>query len=184
MIIGDRVRLRAIEKTDLPQFTVWLNDPEVQLGLNMFLPLSLEDENQWFEENQKKPRYERSLAIEIQPDDREGEWVFAGSCGLFAFDWRVRKAEIGLHIGRKEYWNQGFGTRVMELLLNHGFNTLNLNRLDLRVFAHNPRAIRVYQKVGFREEGLLRQAHYHNGHYIDVHIMGILKSEWIEQKER
>jgi RimJ/RimL family protein N-acetyltransferase len=66
----------------------------------------------------------------------------------------------------------------MRLLLRHGFETLNLNRIFLRVYSHNPRAIHVYQKVGFVEEGILRQAHFHNGDYKDVHIMSVLRSEW------
>jgi RimJ/RimL family protein N-acetyltransferase len=180
MITGDKVRLRGIEKEDLPHFVRWLNDPEVQKGLNIFLPLSHEDEKAWFEENQKKPPYEKALAIEIQPDKLQGDWIFAGACSIFGFDWRVRQAELGIHIGLKQYWDQGFGRRVMELLLKHGFQTLNLNRLMLRVFAHNPRALHVYKKVGFTEEGILRQAHYHDGKYVDVHVMSILRSEWEE----
>jgi RimJ/RimL family protein N-acetyltransferase len=177
MIIGENVRLRAIEKEDLPNFVRWLNDPDVREGLSMYAPLSLEDEKSWYEENQKKPPYERTMAIEVKPDEEE-DWMFVGACSLFGFDWRVRLAEIGIHIGEKRCWNQGYGTSVMRLLLRHGFETLNLNRIFLRVYSHNPRAIHVYQKVGFVEEGILRQAHFHNGDYKDVHIMSVLRSEW------
>lgn len=179
MIYGKRVRLRAIEKEDLPQFVAWLNDPEVRRGLSNVIPFSLTSEEKWFEDLQEKPPPEQSLAIEIQPEEN-GEWVFVGGCGFFDFDWRVRQAEVGIHIGEKKYWDQGFGTRVMRLLLKHGFDTLNLNRISLRVKDNNPRAIRAYEKVGFVEEGLLRQAYFYGGEYVDMHLMSVLRSAWEE----
>ncbi|OQY35129.1 MAG: hypothetical protein B6243_04965 [Anaerolineaceae bacterium 4572_5.2] len=178
MIYGENIRLRAIEKEDIPNFVVWLNDPEVRRGLSIFLPLSLTAEEKWLEELQKKSPYEQPLAIEIQPHGEEDEWVFVGNCGLFDLDWRVRQAEVGIHIGEKLYWNQGFGTKAMQLILKHGFETLNLNRLYLRVHADNPRAIRAYEKTGFVKEGVLRQAHFFEGEYVDVWLMSVLRSEW------
>ena len=183
MIYGESVRLRAIEKADLPKFVAWLNDPEVRQGLSINVPFSLTAEEKWFEANEKNPPNERALAIEIQPEGEEGEWVFVGSCSLFDFNWQVRQAEIGIHIGEKKYWNQGFGTRVMQLLLKHGFETLNLNRISLRVHEDNPRAVRTYEKAGFVKEGVLRQARFHKGKYIDVRLMSVLRSEWKERKK-
>ncbi len=178
MIYGKNVRLRAVEKEDLPNFVAWLNDPEVRRGLSVHIPFSLTAEEKWFEENEKKSPNERTLAIEIQPEGQGGEWVFVGGCGFFDFDWQVRQAEIGIYIGEKKYWNQGFGTHVMRLLLKHGFETLNLNRISLRVHEDNPRAARSYEKAGFIKEGVLRQARFYGGEYIDVRLMSVLRSEW------
>jgi RimJ/RimL family protein N-acetyltransferase len=177
MIKGDRVQLRAVDKDDLTRFVGWLNDPEVRQGMSLFLPLSLSEEEQWFEAMLKRPPEEHPLMIEI---DVQGEWIPAGNCGLFNIDWRVRAAEIGIFIGEKQYWNQGYGTEVMKLLLRHGFDTLNLNRLFLRVFENNPRAICAYEKAGFIPEGCMRAAHYYQGQYVDVQIMAVLRSEWQE----
>jgi len=66
----------------------------------------------------------------------------------------------------------------MQLLLQHGFNSLNLHRIWLQVYAKNPRGIRAYEKAGFTYEGKFRQAHYQHGQYYDVHLMSILKAEW------
>ena len=178
MIVGDRVRLRAIERSDLPSYVKWLNDPEVRSSLSLIMPLSQTDEENWFDLLQKREPYERPQAIEIQPDPKKDEWVHVGNIGLFGFDWINRLAEVGLHIGEKKYWDQGFGTRVMKLILKHGFQTLNLNRIWLRVFDYNPRAIRTYEKTGFKVEGKYRQGIFHMGEYHDVIIMGILRSEW------
>jgi len=178
MIIGKQIRFRAIEKDDLHYFVKWLNDPEVRQGLSMIMPLSLAEEENWFEELLKKPQYEKPLALEIQPDPQVDEWIFVGNCGLFGIDWQNRYAEIGIHIGEKGYWNQGFGTKAIRLILKHGFDNLNLHRLWLRVFENNTRAIRSYEKAGFTNEGKFRQAQFFDGKYMDVMIMSMLKPEW------
>ncbi|MCJ7435442.1 MAG: GNAT family N-acetyltransferase, partial [Anaerolineales bacterium] len=79
-------------------------------------------------------------------------------------------------------WNQGLGTEAMTLLLRIGFETLNLNRIFLRVYADNSRAVRSYEKAGFILEGTLRQAVYKKGRYEDLHIMSVLRSEWDKRK--
>ncbi len=178
MIIGDQVRLRAIEKGDLPFYAKWLNDPDVRRGLSLIMPLSMAEEEEWFATMLKRSLYERPLAIEIQPDPKKDLWVFVGNCGLFEIDWQNRLAEIGIHIGEKSYWNQGFGTKVLRLMLKHGFETLNLHRVWLRVFENNQRALRAYEKAGFTLEGKFREAQFIEGKYVDVMIMSVLHSEW------
>lgn len=177
MIYGDRVRLRHVEREDLPQFVVWLNDPEVSQGLSMHTPLSLAEEEDWFEKVLKRPIEERPLCIDVQKGD---EWSLLGNCGFFSIDWRNRSAELGIFIGDKSYWNQGYGSEVMKMLLQHGFSTLNLHRIFLRVFEDNPRAIRVYEKAGFIHEGRQRQAEYHDGRFHDILLMSVLRPEWVE----
>ncbi len=178
MILGDQIRFRAIEKEDLPKFVKWLNDPEVRQGLSMIAPLSMAEEENWFEGLSKRSPFERPLAIEIQPDPQVDEWIFVGNCGLIEIDWQNRSAEIGIFIGEKGYWNHGFGTRAMRLMLRYGFEDLNLHRIWLRVFESNQRAHRSYKKAGFTEEGNFRQAQYLDGKYVDVMIMSVLKTEW------
>jgi RimJ/RimL family protein N-acetyltransferase len=182
MIIGDQIRFRAIEKEDLPNFVRWLNDPEVRQGLCMRYPLSLAEEEEWFATMIKRPPQERPMAIEIQLDPNQDTWEFVGNLGFFDVNWENRSAEIGIHIGEKEYWDKGFGTKAMRLILKYGFESLNLHRLYLRVFETNQRAIRSYQKAGFKTEGKMRQAHFMNGTYIDVLLMSILQQEWRNEK--
>ena len=179
MIFGERVRLRAIERRDLPLFVTWLNDPEVRHGLVLYLPLSMAEEEQWFENMLKSPANEHPLMIEAIT---EAGWAPLGNCGLFDIDWRIRQAEFGMFIGAKQYWNQGYGTDVVRLILRHGFQTLNLNRIFLRVYANNPRAQRAYEKAGFVVEGRLRQGHFDEGVYHDVILMSVLKDEWLAQQ--
>jgi diamine N-acetyltransferase len=175
MIYGERIRLRAIEREDLPRFVAWLNDPDVLQGLLIYLPLSLTDEENWYENMLKRPMDEHPLVIEIKQAE---DWLPIGNCGFMNIDWRCRSGEVGIFIGEKQLWNQGYGTDAMNLLLKHGFNTLNLNRVALDVYDTNLRAVRSYEKAGFVHEGRKRQAIFKEGKYIDILQMSVLKQEW------
>ena len=181
MILGEQIRFRAIEEADLSNFVRWLNDPEIRQGLSMRYPLSLAEEQEWFAAMLKRPQAEHPMAIEIQPDPKKDSWVFVGNCGFINTNWENRSAEIGIHIGEKKYWNQGFGTKAMRLLLKHGFDNLNLHRIFLQVFASNLGAIRSYEKAGFILEGKMREAQYLNGRYVDILLMSVLRNEWQQE---
>lgn len=179
-IYGERIRLRAVEREDVPKFHEWINDPEVTFGLSMYLPMSLRDEEGWFENLSKRAAEEKPLAIEMR--DGEG-WRLIGNSGMFDIDHVARSGEVGIMIGDKSAWNQGLGTEAMNLLLRHGFESLNLNRIFLRVYADNPRARRSYEKAGFVLEGTLREAVFKRGRFGDIHIMSVLRAEWEARKK-
>lgn len=180
MIYGKRIRLRHVERADLPFFVDWLNDPEVRRSLALYLPLSQAEEEKWFENILSVGGDERPLVIEAR---RQDGWEMIGNSGFHGVDWRNRSAEVGIFIGDQSYWNQGYGTEVMRLLLQHGFTTLNLHRIFLRVFEDNARAIRAYEKAGFVLEGRQRQAEFREGRYLDVLIMSLLRPEWHAEEE-
>jgi diamine N-acetyltransferase len=179
MLTGEKIRLRAAEREDLPRFVAWLNDPEVRQGLSLYQPISLVFEEGWFENMIKRPIEEQPLVIEIKS---QTGWTPIGNLGLMNLNWHDRSAEVGIFIGEKQYWNQGYGRMAMELLLDHAFLSINLHRIQLRVFETNPRAIRSYEKTGFQHEGRMRSALYQNGSYIDVLLMSVLQPEWAERK--
>lgn len=175
VIYGKRVRLRAVERGDVGKFHEWVNDPEVTRGLSLYLPMSMADEESWFNSLANRDQKVKPLAIEI----RKGRnWKLIGNCGVFDIDAVNRSAELGILIGDKSEWNKGYGSEVMSLLARHCFETLNLNRAFLRVYTENIRAVRSYEKAGFVLEGRLREAVYKSGKYDDVLIMSVLRSEW------
>lgn len=169
------LRLRAIERDDLPRFVTWLNDPDVYQHLEISVPLSNPHEENWFEDLLRKPMEEHPLVLEI--DTPEG-WIPIGNTSFLNIDWKNRSTEIGIFIGEKRFWNQGYGKKALRIMLRHGFLNLNLNRIFLRVYETNPRAIHAYEHAGFIPEGRLREAKFQNGRYIDVLLMSVLKSEW------
>jgi RimJ/RimL family protein N-acetyltransferase len=103
-----------------------------------------------------------------------------GELGLDVVDWSGRDAFVGLGIGETEDWGKGYGTDIMNVLLRYAFTELNLKRVTLTVFEYNPRAIRSYEKVGFRHEGRRRLALQREGRRWDELYMGILREEWLE----
>ncbi|MBI5943912.1 MAG: GNAT family N-acetyltransferase [Chloroflexi bacterium] len=180
VIFGQHLRLRAIEREDLKKFHAWVNDPEVTRGLAMFLPKSMTEEEEWFNSLAKYDAKERPFAM----DARKGKgWKLIGNCGVFKVDAVNRSAELGIMIGDKSEWDKGYGAEAMTLLLRHCFETLNLNRAFLRVYADNIRAVRSYEKDGFVLEGRLREAVYKFGKYEDVLLMSVLRSEWMSRKK-
>lgn len=167
--------MRAVEKDDLPQFVEWLNDPEVRRNLLIYQPLSMVQEEKWYEDMLKRPIDAQPLCIDVE---NAKNWEHAGNISFFDINLHDQSAEIGIFIGRKDFWNHGYGCEAMQLMVEHGFRNLNLNRIYLHVFESNPGGIRCYEKAGFQHEGRLREARYHEGHFIDVLLMSILKSEW------
>jgi RimJ/RimL family protein N-acetyltransferase len=180
MIYGERVRLRATERADIKKFYAWVNDPDVTRYLSLYLPMSIVDEENWFDAMTKRDQSEKTLVIEVRDDN---DWKTIGNCGVFGIDPVSRFGELGIMLGEKDEWNKGYGTEVMLLLVRHCFDTLNFNRVFLRVYAENLRAKRSYEKAGFVEEGRLREAVYKHGKYDDVIVMSILRSEWIARKK-
>jgi diamine N-acetyltransferase len=175
MIYSNRLRLRAAEREDIPRFVSWLNDPEVYRHLLLAYPLSQAAEEKWFDGMVARGPAEQVLVIEARVG---GTWTPIGNTSFMRLDWVNRSAEIGIFIGEKSQWNQGYGREAMKLMLRHGFGSMNLHRIHLRVHADNPGAIKAYLAAGFVQEGVLRQDVYRNGEYLDVLVMSVLKTEW------
>jgi len=173
-MIGEKVRLRPIERDDLPRFVAWFADPEVRRHLLVYLPFSLAQEERWFEDLQGRLERQEMLVLAIET----AEGVHIGNLGLHAIDWKNRNAELGILIGEKAYWNQGYGTDAICTLLGLAFREMNLHRVFLRVDADNARGLRCYEKVGFRRDGTLRDAVFKEGRYLDQHVMSILRAEF------
>ena len=177
ILYGARLRLRAPERDDIPAFLRWVNDPEVGQFLEHFTVFNREMEEAWFESIVKGPAIELPLVIEVKIPETNS-WFPIGNTAFMGFHQVNRSAEIGIMIGEKEYWDQGYGTEALRLMCDHGFNTLNMHRIFLRVFEGNERGKNAYRKVGFVYEGTMRQARFHQGRYSDVDIMSILQTDW------
>jgi RimJ/RimL family protein N-acetyltransferase len=170
MLTGERVTLRAIERDDLPRYVQWLNEPAILAFFGPNLPMSLEQETQWYE-NMLNDGSVCNFAIEFDSQH-------IGGAGLSNIDNRHRSAEVGLFIGVSDMWDKGLGGDTLRTLLRYGFEQHNLNRIYLRVFAENKRAVHLYEKLGFQHEGCWRQAEFRHGRYQDMLWMSILRQEW------
>ncbi len=174
MFRGEKIQLAAIQREYLPKYVEWLNDWQVAQFLmpGILAPFNLDDEKEWYENRHNK----------------EGNYLFAiltlaenkliGNCGLHQVDLKNRSAIFGIMIGEKDYWGKGYGTDATRTLIRYGFEELGLNRIELEVYDFNPRAIRAYEKAGFRRDGVHRQGLYRMGQFHDEIIMCILREEW------
>jgi RimJ/RimL family protein N-acetyltransferase len=180
IIRGEQVYLRPAERDDVPTFVRWFNDAEVLRNLAMFAPMSQAGEEAWFDRMsaaQGKTAYH--FVICLLADDRP-----IGTIGLEDIHPEDGRAEFGIAIGEKADWNKGYGTDALRAICDFGFGQLRLERIGLFVYEGNDRARRSYEKVGFTHEGTMRRAHFARGEHHDVHIMGLLRDEWMALPHR
>ncbi len=175
---GKKVRLRAYCKEDIPTVLGYINDPEVKNNLSpgIALPYRLEDEQKWYENLGRDPEQSYSFAIETLDTKN-----YIGGCGYNRIDWKNSHAIVGIFIGT-QWQNKDLGTDAMNLLVQYIFSEMSLNKIALNVFSFNARAIRSYEKCGFKIEGTLRQQIFRNGQFHDEIAMGLLRSEWLKIK--
>ncbi len=178
-LIGRRLYLRPLELEDADLVRGWLNDPEVRRFLRINAPLNRLAEEAFIRGlTERRSTLERVLVVVL----REGERPI-GTVGLHDVAPACeRTATVGIAIGEKDCWGQGYGAEALGLLLEHAFDELNLHRVGLTVYAHNPRALACYEKLGFVREGAWREAHFVDGRYVDEVLMGILAREWRERR--
>lgn len=134
-------------------------------------PQSVKQAREWLERDSDR-RF--PFLIRTRSDDR-----LIGDIGLWIESWAHGEAWVGIGIGERDYWGHGYGTDAMRLILRFAFAELNLERVSLGVYAYNSRAIRSYEKAGFRREGVVRGECRRDGQRWDSVFMGILRDEWL-----
>ncbi|WP_032121499.1 GNAT family N-acetyltransferase [Clostridium amazonitimonense] len=179
MYTGEKIRLREYRREDILEAQRYINDAEIKRYLHPGIPYlyTLEDEIKWFEmQSASKDCY--NFAIETI--ERE---IYIGGCGINNIDWKNSVVEVGIFIGDKNYWGKGYGSDAMKVLIKFIFDQMNINKIKLKVYSFNKRAIKCYEKCGFINEGVLRQEIYKDGKYHDEMIMGLLKEEYLGLKK-
>ncbi|MCL2532427.1 MAG: GNAT family N-acetyltransferase [Oscillospiraceae bacterium] len=173
-ISGERVFLSPMNPDDYELATKWLNDSEVATWLGGHRHMySLPAERAWMEENVKKQdNYQFAIVL------RDGQ-RYIGGCGLNQFDATHRRATLGIFIGEADDRNCGYGAEALRLLVDYSFRWLGLQNIDLGVWANNTRAIRCYEKVGFREYGRRTGVILFDGEWQDEVRMEILAKDWL-----
>lgn len=171
-IEGDHCYLSPLNIADAEKYTEWLNDLEV----TKHLIVSDRQINVQKEEEILNDMIKNGAQI-FAIIDKEKD-VLIGNCSLFKIDHPDRKAELGIFIGDKHYWDKGFGTEALRLLLDYGFNILNLHNIFLNVHSFNKRALKAYEKVGFKVIGRRRESFIMGGKKYDEIFMDILEDEF------
>lgn len=172
IIKGKNITLRPVRLEDAARFVKWFNDPDVNKFMN-YRGLTLAFEKKYIK-NRLKSKTKDTLHFCIDTVDG----IHIGSCGLESISKAHKRATFGIIIGNKKYWNKGLGTEAARLIIDYGFKKLKLHRIDLDVYAYNPRAIKVYKRLGFKLEGKKREHAFWKGKYYDAWLMSVLDREW------
>lgn len=169
------IQLKPLSDEHVTPFYTWLNDDEViRYSLTVFQTVSSNSEiDYWFQSllNDKK-----NYTIGIFLNDTDELIGYAGICNIS----RINKSgEFFIFIGEKKWWGKGIGTMTTQKVIDYGFNSMNLNRINLTVSEPNISGVQAYIKAGFQLEGRQRQACFRDGIYHDKLIMSILRDEFI-----
>jgi [ribosomal protein S5]-alanine N-acetyltransferase len=173
---GQRVRLVPPDRSlHLENALVWFNDPEVGAMLKINLGVTRRQEEAFFDRIEG-PR-ERDFVWAIV-DDQERH---VGFIGLHEINWRHRWATGGLVIGERSAWGRGYASDAVGVRSRFAFNVLNLHRIEGHTM--NPAMRRVYEKCGYRHEGVARAKFWRDGHWEDADLYALLESDWRDHKQ-
>lgn len=169
-----KVYLRPVEKGDMESFYKAVQNEDIRYMTGTTREFTMEDLYEHYERiTSDETRYD--FAVCLKEDDR-----LIGDLFIIDIDRTNRKAGFRIALHSPAYLNKGYGPEAVRLAMQFAFERLDLNRLQLEVFSHNKRALKAYEKAGFKREGTVREALYMNKQYSDEIIMGILKREYEE----
>lgn len=171
-LIGDRIYLSPMCVEDAEKYVEWFCDFKMTDGIGKSSSLvTVESEREWIE-NSLKENILNFAIVDLENDE------LIGNCGIMNINQKDRCAEVGIFIGNENDRSKGYGAETLRLLLDYGFNYLNLHNINLGVMSFNERAIACYKKVGFKEYGRRRESYFLNGKYYDHIYMDILDREF------
>lgn len=169
---GNNIHIRILERDDITRSKEWLNDPVLSDVMGYLPVFTLDAQLQWFDQISK----DKSRFIFAICDNETNEHI--GNVGLGNIDYIHRHGMFNIFIVNKTKRSKGLGTEAARLLLDFAFNRLNLNKVHLRTSARFVEANLMYKKIGFVQEGVMREHYFTDGKYEDKIIYSILKSEY------
>ncbi len=168
------VALRPVDEIDVDNILTWVNDQSVVGNLASFAgaPLTRDDELAWV----RKVRTSADERVFTVTDAQDSRYL--GQVGLHQIFWRSRLARAAAIIARKNDHGRGYGSAAIAALLDVAFHELELHKVWLMVFRTNERSLRTWRRVGFKDEGVLRDEYFHEGAWHDMVRLGMLRHEW------
>ena len=176
VLVGDRIKLVALDKTHLPFRVDFINDTDVQSTLNFDYPTSLSKTQAWFSKVCLVPTRSELTIIDIETD------AVIGFCGYIDINYKSSKAEHYIFVGDKNYWSRGYGSEAYRLLTNYGFQQLGLNRIYGYQLENNVKAEKCTLNLGWKVEGLLSNDIFSHGQIKSRKIISMLRDEWLSNK--
>jgi ribosomal-protein-alanine N-acetyltransferase len=158
----------------------WINDPRIRHYSRNPWPISLEEVKKRLEIPPSNTHLrENTIFIIYHKQDKKP----IGSAGLEMIHWVNKNANIFIIIGYPEYWGHGLAGEVADLVIQYGFEELNLHKIYCGVFDPNKRSLRAVKKLGFVKERVSIQDQYVDGSYVDGHEFYLLKDDWMKRNQ-
>lgn len=165
-----KVTVRQFERNDIPKKVEWINNPENNQFLHYDIPICVEKTEKWFDSHiGEETRYDAVI---------EADGVSVGTIGLLNIDRKNSKAEYYIAMGETTYKGKGIAKEASMLILKYAFEELGLNRVYLFTESENIAAQKLFERVGFVKEGLIRQDIIFHGKLVDRFAYGYLREEW------
>lgn len=167
-----KVTIRQFERTDIPKKVAWINNPENNQFLHYDIPICVENTEKWYDSHKgEETRYDAVIEVDGFP---------VGTIGLLSIDHKNSKAEYYIAMGETAYKGKGVAKEASRLILMYAFEELGLNRVYLFTESENIAAQKLFERVGFVKEGLIRQDILSHGKLVDRFAYGLLREEWNE----
>lgn len=188
MFLSDGVvGLRPIEREDLQILAEWRNDPMIRARTREFRPLSMSNQERWFERVTAPDRRDFMFVVceRLPADGFIGDRAYVGEglrpigvVGLCYWDQRNRTCEVSFYIGDRSARGKGRATAALALLHRYGFDEIGLDRIWAECYDFNEPGLRTLRRLGYTEEGKRRAHVFHAGRRHDAVLFGLLRDEW------
>lgn len=169
---GKRVNFCKITINDLTTLQKWRNSSEIWPYNTQYVLLNMINQQQWYKQITQK----NSDRIMFMVTDKMGKPI--GVCGLIHINLKAKIASVAIIIGEKKYQSKGFGTEILQMLLDYGFNQIRIHRIEAEIFAYNQVSAKLFKKLNFKQEVILRDSLWRNGKWWDILILSILQNEY------
>lgn len=169
---GERIKLRSVQKDDLKELAELMSDREIGVLSGEVYPMTEKEMGDFYDRCQKTDDRIWFVIIDKKTNSIIGE---TGFLRIF-MPWRT--TDYSLMIWNRKYWNKGYGKETAKLMLEYGFNSLNIHRMAIGVVGFNERGLRFWKSIGFKEEGKQKDGYFHNGEYSDFVMMYLLEEEY------
>lgn len=175
MLKGEKVYICAIEREDLNQLMKWRNIEDYKKHFREYRDLNCDMQEKWYETKVLNDPNTIMFSIRRIEDDE-----LLGCCGLCYVNWIHRHADLSLYIGWNEAYidDEGYAEESCKLLFDYGFNQIGLNKIWTEIYEFDTKKKELYDKIGLKTDGILRENYFYDGKWWNSIILSILKSDF------
>lgn len=175
MLEGNRVYLDTIERSDLQMLRAWRNRPDFRKFFREYKEINADMQTKWYED--KVINDNSTLMFSIR-DIACGELI--GCCGLCYINWVHRHSDLSLYIGKDHVYidDEGLAQEACQLLFHYGFQELALHKIWTEIYDFDKKKLDLYSRLGFKQDGMLRDQYFYDGKWHDSRMMSLLKGDW------